>query len=116
VATATALDTNNKQHSTKSVGGRLGGGGGSDTRTTVATTADGTMALIAVTMTTAVAVAMVAAMAAEEGSGGGGAGSAGMDVSCWVSSDGGRQKISKAIWRFHPTVRCHVFDAVLKHR
>jgi hypothetical protein len=34
---------------------------------------------------------------------------------CQVSSDGGRQKIAKAIWRFHPTARRHVFDAVLKH-
>jgi hypothetical protein len=34
---------------------------------------------------------------------------------CRVSSDGGRQKIAKAIWQFHPTARRHVFDAVLKH-
>ena len=27
----------------------------------------------------------------------------------------GRQKIAKAIWRFHPPARRHVFDAVLKH-
>jgi hypothetical protein len=50
-----AVDTNNKQQSTKSGSGRLGGGGGGDTRTTAATTADGTMALIAATTTTAAA-------------------------------------------------------------
>ena len=108
----TAVDTNNKQQSTKSGSGRLGGGGGggSDTRITAASTADGTMALIAATTTTAAAVATVAATAAEEGSGGGGAGSAGMDVSGvvrWWS-----QENRKAIWRFHPTARRHVFDAV----
>ena len=52
--------------------------------TTVATTADGTMALIAATTTTAAAVA---ATAAEEGSGGGGAGSTGMDDVSGVSVD-----------------------------
>jgi hypothetical protein len=30
-------------------------------------------------------------------------------------SDGGRQKIAKATWRFHPPARRHVFDTVLKH-
>jgi hypothetical protein len=34
---------------------------------------------------------------------------------CRVSSDGGRQKVAKAIWQFHPSARRHVFDAVLKH-
>jgi hypothetical protein len=112
--TATAVDTNNKQQSTKSGSGRLGGGGGGrNTRTTVATTADGTMALIAATTTTAAAVATVAATAAEEvwrRRGGVRNGCV-----CPVSSDGGRQKITKAVWRFHPTSRRHVFDAVLKH-
>ena len=65
--------------------------------------------------TTAVAVTTVAATAAEEGSGGGGAESA-EGWMCWVLSDGGCHKIAKAIWRFHPTARRHVFDAVLKHR
>jgi hypothetical protein len=58
----TAVDTNNKQQSTKSGSGRLFGG---DTRTTAVMTAAGTMALIAATTTTAVAVATVAATAAE---------------------------------------------------
>jgi len=44
-----AVNTNNKQQSTKSGSGRLGSGGSIDTRTTAATTADGTMALIAAT-------------------------------------------------------------------
>jgi hypothetical protein len=75
------LDTNNKQQSTKSGRGRLGGGGSIDTRTMAVTTADCTMALIAAVSTTAAAVVTVAATAAEEGSGAVGMGSAGMDVS-----------------------------------
>jgi hypothetical protein len=72
------------------------------------------MALIAATTTSAAAVATVAATdgcsLAEEGRG-----LQGWMYMCRVSSDGGRQKIAKAIWRFHPTARRHVFDAVLKH-
>jgi hypothetical protein len=83
----------------------------------VVTTADGTMALILIAATTATAAAVatvaVAATAAEEvwrrrwGPQDG--------CVCSVSSDGGRQKIAKAVWRFHPTSRRHVFEAVLKH-
>ena len=61
----TAVDTNNKQQSTKSGSGRLGGGGGGNTRTTTATPAAGMMALIAAATTTAAAVATVAAAAME---------------------------------------------------
>ena len=62
---------------------------------------------------TAVAVVTVVVTAVEEGFGRGGVGLQGW--MCRVSSDGGCQKIAKAIWRFHPTVGRHVFDPVLKH-
>jgi hypothetical protein len=101
------VDTYNSQQSTKSGSGRRGGSGGSggsNTRTTMATaTANGKMTVItATTTTTAAAVA----------GGGDGCGRVFWSRRAVVE---GHQKIAKAIWRFHPPVRCHVFDALLKH-
>ena len=102
-AAVMAVDIYNTQQSTKSGSGRCWGGEGSDPRTTAATaTADGTMMVIEVMTTTAAGVA----------EGGDGCGRVFWRRRAVAE---GHQKIAKAIWRFHPPARRHVFDAVLKH-